>query len=242
MKIQVFKASERGQMDYGWLKANYSFSFSSYYNPDAIHFGALRVLNDDIIAGGQGFGMHGHDNMEIITIPIEGGLAHRDSMGNEEAVMAGEVQVMSAGTGVRHSEFNASNTQQANTLQIWMFPKRLNIKPRYEQKSFVDKLLPDTFTTVVSADIEKDTDALWINQDAYFSIAKISVGNLATYQVRDRSHGIYAFVMAGAIEIADKIFFNRDAAGLTELPEQVQIRALEQSQVLLMEIPMQGNW
>lgn len=242
MNIQTFKASARGHADYGWLKANYSFSFSSYYNPDSIHFGALRVLNDDIIDGGQGFGMHGHDNMEIITIPIKGGLAHRDSMGNEEAVMAGEVQVMSAGTGVRHSEFNASNTQQANTLQIWVFPKRLNIKPRYEQKSFVEQIQPDTITTVVSADIEKDTAALWINQDAYFSIAKISAGNSLAHQVRDRSHGIYAFVMAGAVQIADQIFGNRDAAGLTQLPEQVQLQAVADTQVLLMELPMQGNW
>ncbi|SFB72066.1 hypothetical protein SAMN05421780_10191 [Flexibacter flexilis DSM 6793] len=242
MNIKIFKASARGHADYGWLKANYSFSFSSYYNPESIHFGALRVLNDDIIAGGQGFGAHGHDNMEIITIPIAGGLAHRDSMGNEEAVMAGEVQVMSAGTGVHHSEFNASKTTIANTLQIWLFPKKLNIKPRYEQKSFVEQIKPDTITTVVSADIEKDKDALWINQDAYFSIAKISAGKTIDCAVRDRSHGIYAFVMAGKVTIADNVLANRDAAGLTQLPAQVSIEAQEDSQVLLMELPMQGNW
>ena len=175
MKKVLHPASERGHNDIGWLKANFSFSFGPYYNPEKVHFGALRVLNDDIIAGGTGFGMHPHDNMEIITIPISGALEHQDSTGGKGVITAGEVQVMSAGTGLMHSEYNHSKTEAANTLQIWLFPKEMNIEPRYDQKSFTDSLKPNQLTTVGFAAI-KDGDALWINQDATFSMGDFDAG------------------------------------------------------------------
>src|ERR1700748_1654328 len=152
MKQMFYPANERGTNDLGWLKANFSFSFASYYNPERMHFGVLRVLNDDIIAAGTGFGTHPHDNMEIITIPISGALEHRDSMGNIGVITSGEVQVMSAGTGIKNSESNHSKTEAANTLQIWLFPKEMNIEPRYDQKSFTDSLKPNQLTTLVSPD------------------------------------------------------------------------------------------
>src|SRR5471030_3564368 len=160
MKNIFYPANERGKSDIGWLMANFSFSFASYYNPEKVHFGALRVLNDDIIAGGGGFGSHPHDNMEIITIPISGALEHKDSMGNIGVIHAGEVQVMSAGTGVVHSEYNHSKTDDANTLQIWLFPKENNIQPRYDQKSFANALKINSLTILISP--EKKPDILWI--------------------------------------------------------------------------------
>ena len=168
MEQIFYPANERGTNDLGWLKANFSFSFGPHYNPDRVHFGVLRVLNDDIIAARRGFGFHPHDNMEIITIPLKGALEHKDSMGNTGVISAGEVQVMSAGTGIEHSEYNHSHTEAANTLQIWLFPKERNIKPRYDQKSFTDVMKKNQLTTLVSP--VKSDDTLWINQDATFSM------------------------------------------------------------------------
>ena len=171
MKSIFYPESERGKNNLGWLKANFSFSFASYYDPNKVNFGVLRVLNDDIIAGGTGFGTHPHDNMEIITIPLEGGLEHKDSMGNTGVIRAGEVQVMSAGTGVYHSEYNASRTEDAKTLQIWLFPKEKDIQPRYDQKDFKEHLKTNQLTTLISP--IKSPDTLWLNQDATFSMGDL---------------------------------------------------------------------
>src|SRR6187402_2840113 len=188
MKSIFYPANERGSNDIGWLKANFSFSFGPYYNPDKVHFGALRVLNDDIIAGGTGFGTHPHDNMEIITIPLDGALEHKDSMGNIGVIHSGEIQVMSAGSGVTHSEYNHSKTEEANTLQIWLFPKERNIKPRYDQKSFTDVLEINKLVKLISPDKE-NKDTLWINQDAVFSMGDFEAENQINYTISQPGNG-----------------------------------------------------
>src|ERR1700740_702841 len=181
MKKTFPPANERGHNDIGWLKSNFSFSFGPYYNPGKVHFGALRVLNDDIIAGGTGFGKHPHDNMEIISIPISGALAHKDSTGRDKVVNTNDVQLMSAGGGKADSEFNASATEPANFLQIWVFPKEEDIEPRYDQKTFDPLERKNKFQVVVSPE---DADAVWINQDAYFSLGNLDKGVALDYKIR----------------------------------------------------------
>jgi len=235
MKKTIHPANERGQNDIGWLKANFSFSFGPYYNPDRVHFGALRVLNDDIIAGGTGFGAHPHDNMEIITIPISGALEHRDSMGNTGVITAGEVQVMSAGTGIQHSEYNHSKTEDANTLQIWLFPKEMNIEPRYDQKSFIEDLKPNQFTTLVSP--VKGGEALWINQDAIFSMGDFEPGQQVKYDIQIPGNGAYIFVIEGQIALEGTDLNKRDALGVEDV-SSFTLETLKQSRILIMEVPM----
>lgn len=235
MKKTIHPANERGQKDIGWLKANFSFSFGPYYNPDRVHFGALRVLNDDVIAGGGGFGTHPHDNMEIITIPISGALEHRDSMGNIGVIRAGEVQVMSAGTGIQHSEYNHSDTEEANTLQIWLFPKDLNIEPRYDQKGFNDDLKPNQFTTLVSP--EKGGKALWINQDAIFSMGDFESEQQVKYDIQIPGNGAYIFVIDGQIAVEGTDLNKRDALGVEDI-SSFTLETLKQSRILIMEVPM----
>ena len=192
MKTVIHKAESRGTADHGWLKSWHSFSFADYYDPDRIHFGALRVLNDDIIHGGKGFGTHAHQNMEIITIPLEGALRHRDSMGHEKVIQKGEVQIMSAGTGVQHSEFNDSPTVAVNLLQIWILPKEMNIKPRYDQKVFSLSDRANKFQTVVSPSGQEGSVA--INQDAYFSLVDLKKGKSLRYDRKTAGNGYsYAF-------------------------------------------------
>jgi redox-sensitive bicupin YhaK (pirin superfamily) len=235
MKKTIHPANERGHNDIGWLKANFSFSFGPYYNPARVHFGALRVLNDDIIAGGTGFGTHPHDNMEIITIPIVGALEHRDSMGNTGVITAGEVQVMSAGTGIQHSEYNHSKTEEANTLQIWLFPKEMNIEPRYDQKSFIEDLKPNQFTTLVSP--EKGGNALWINQDAIFSMGDFNPGQTIKYDIQIPGNGAYIFVIDGKIAVEGTELNKRDALGVEDI-SSFTLETLKQSRILIMEVPM----
>lgn len=235
MKKTIHPANERGHKDIGWLKANFSFSFGPYYNPARVHFGALRVLNDDIIAGGGGFGTHPHDNMEIITIPISGALEHRDSMGNTGVITAGEVQVMSAGTGIQHSEYNYSKTEEANTLQIWLFPKELNIEPRYDQKSFIEDLKPNQFTRLVSP--VKDGEALWINQDAIFSMGDFEPGQQVKYEIQIPGNGAYVFVIDGKIAVEGTELNKRDALGVEDI-SSFTLETLKQSRILIMEVPM----
>ena len=235
MKSIFYPANERGTSDHGWLKANFSFSFASYYNPDKVHFGALRVLNDDIIAAGMGFGTHPHDNMEIITIPLQGALEHKDSMGNIGVIHAGEVQVMSAGTGVEHSEYNHSKTEAANTLQIWLFPKERNIEPRYDQRNFTDVFKTNEFTTLVTGD--KNVDALWINQDATFSIGEFEAGKTATYDVKIAGNGVYAFVLDGSAKINDQLLNKKDALGVYDT-SSITIDTQANTRILLIEVPM----
>jgi redox-sensitive bicupin YhaK (pirin superfamily) len=235
MKKVFHPASERGHNDIGWLKANFSFSFGPYYNPEKVHFGALRVLNDDIIAGGAGFGMHPHDNMEIITIPIVGALEHSDSTGGHGVITAGEVQVMSAGTGLMHSEYNHSKTDAANTLQIWLFPKKMNIEPRYDQKSFLNDLKPNQLTTLVSPD--KDGNALWINQDAIFSMGDFEAGQQFTYDIKIPGNGAYIFLISGEISLDGSDLNKRDAIGVYDT-SSFTVETKSPSRILIMEIPM----
>jgi len=235
MKTIYYPANERGHNDIGWLKANFSFSFGPYYNPEKLHFGALRVLNDDIITGGAGFGTHPHDNMEIITIPISGALEHKDSMGSIGVIHSGEVQIMSAGSGVTHSEYNHSKTEAANTLQIWLFPKELNISPRYDQKNFNDMLKPNALTTLISP--EKNEDTLWINQDAVFSMGDFEPGQTIIYNLKIPGNGVYIFVIEGMVKMGDTSLNKRDGLGVYDT-SSLTIETKAQSRLLLMEIPM----
>ncbi|MDB5109749.1 MAG: pirin family protein [Mucilaginibacter sp.] len=235
MKSIFYPANERGTNDIGWLKANFSFSFGPYYNPDKINFGVLRVLNDDIIAAGRGFGDHPHDNMEIITIPLAGTLEHRDSMGNIGVIHTGEVQVMSAGTGIMHSEFNPSKTEVANTLQIWLFPKEMNIEPRYDQKSFTDVLKLNELTTLISP--EKSDHTLWINQDATFSIGDFEAGKQIKYDIKIPGNGLYIFNIEGVAQINGQTLNKRDAIGVYDI-SSLTIEAEAFTRLLIMEIPM----
>jgi redox-sensitive bicupin YhaK (pirin superfamily) len=236
MKQIFYPANARGTNDLGWLKANFSFSFGPYYDPEKVHFGALRVLNDDIIAGGKGFGFHPHDNMEIITIPLSGALEHKDSMGNVGVITAGEVQVMSAGTGVEHSEYNHSKTEAANTLQIWLFPKVRNIEPRYDQKNFNDKLKLNQLTTLVSPE-KSNNNTLWINQDATFSMGNFEVKKQINYEIKTPGNGVYVFVLEGSVKINDTILNKRDALGVVDI-SSIIIETEANSRLLIMEVPM----
>lgn len=234
MKKIIHLAKDRGIQDHGWLKAAHSFSFASYHDPSKMHFGLLRVLNDDIVAPGMGFGTHGHDNMEIVTIPLSGVLAHKDSLGSEGNITAGEVQIMSAGKGIRHSEFNGSSTEAVNLLQIWVFPKERNIEPRYDQRRFDD--VADGFKTLVSPD--KADDAMWINQDAFFTLGDFTEGQKTTYKLKRSGNGAYVFVIEGSIEIGDLNLGRRDAVGLYDTAE-FELAFKQGSKVLVIEVPMQ---
>lgn len=235
MKSVFHPANQRGTSDHGWLKANFSFSFASYYDPEKIHFGALRVLNDDVIAGGMGFGLHPHDNMEIITIPLSGALEHKDSMGNSGVIHAGEVQVMSAGTGVRHSEFNHSKTDEANTLQIWLFPKHQDVEPRYDQKNFNDQFKQNKLTTLISP--ERVDTALWINQDAAFSIGSFDAGQTLKYDIKYPGNGAYIFVLEGQATIDNQTLNEKDAFGIYET-DSFTIDITQNARLLIIDVPM----
>jgi redox-sensitive bicupin YhaK (pirin superfamily) len=235
MKQIFYPANERGTNDIGWLKAKFSFSFGHYYNPEKVHFGALRVLNDDIIAGGQGFGRHPHDNMEIITIPISGALEHKDSMGNIGVITEGEVQVMSAGTGIEHSEYNHSHTEAANTLQIWLFPKEKDIKPRYDQRSFTSAMKPNQLVTLISP--VKSADTLWINQDATFSMGDFEPEKQINYDIKTPGNGVYIFVIEGSVKINGQDLNKRDALGVYNT-SSITIDTEAKSRLLIMDIPM----
>ncbi len=240
MTTQLFRADQRGRADFGWLQANFSFSFGNYFNPDNIQFGMLRVLNDDTIGAGAGFGTHPHDNMEIITIPLEGGLKHRDSMGNEGVIRFGEVQVMSAGTGILHSEMNASQTERAKTLQLWVFPEKQNVAPRYDQKSFDLAREINTFVTVVTPVDKNDGNALWVHQQTFFSLGIFEAGKTVDYKVNIPGNGVYLFLIEGEIEAAGQQVSERDALGITDF-ESFGIKTQSKSKILLVEVPMQHN-
>lgn len=235
MTTVLHKASERGTADYGWLKPNYYFSFAQFHDPSKVHFGALRVLNDDFIAGGGAFATHPHDNMEIVTIPLSGALKHKDSTGGEGLIKAGDVQIMSAGTGVQHSEANASQTDPVTLFQIWVFPKKRNIEPRYDQRTFSIEGRKNKWQTVVSP-IEAD-NALWINQDARFSLANLESGKSVTYENGFKGNGVYLVVIKGTAEIDGKTIQARDAIGISN-SEQFTIIAKEDSEFLAVEVPM----
>lgn len=228
-------APERGHVDFGWLDSHHSFSFGNWYNGEKVHFGALRVLNDDVVKGGNGFDSHPHENMEIISIPLKGTLAHKDSTGIEGILSAGDVQIMSAGSGIRHSEHNASHFDPVNFLQIWIFPKHLNIKPRHDQKRFDPAGRMDRWQVVVSP-LPED-GGLYINQDARLSITRLDAGMALAYENAFAGNGVYVFVLTGSIGIADVTLSTRDGLGITGA-DSFEIRAVEPSEVLAIEVPM----
>jgi quercetin 2,3-dioxygenase len=238
MKTVFHTAASRGQMQFDWLNARYSFSFAQYHDPARMHFGALRVLNDDIISGGGGFPTHAHDNMEIVTIPLSGSLQHRDSTGNEGVIEAGDVQIMSAGSGIRHSEFNASATESLNLFQVWLFPKERNITPRYDQRFFEATARKDTWQVLVSPDAADG--GLWINQDARFLRTDLSAGKALGYAMFRAGNGAYLMVIDGQLAVGETVLNSRDAIGIWET-DGFELRANEDTRVLLIDVPMQLN-
>lgn len=227
-------AESRGNANHGWLKSRHTFSFADYYNPERMGFGALRVINDDSVDAGMGFGTHPHSDMEIISIPLEGTLAHKDTEGNSQLIRKGEVQIMSAGTGIAHSEINASQTDGVKFLQIWVLPKKKGIKPRYEQKAFDIKGRENKLQTVVSPDGRDGS--VTINQDAFFSLTDIKSGMNVEYTRKLSGNGVYVFVLSGEIEIDGKNFKARDGIAIPEF-DSIKLNALANSEVLLMEVP-----
>lgn len=238
MQTIFYKASDRGHANHGWLNTYHTFSFSNYYNPARINFGALRVVNDDTIAGGMGFGKHPHDNMEIITIPLHGDLEHEDSMGNKGIIRHGDVQVMSAGSGILHSEFNANKDQEVQLFQIWVFPNKENVKPRYQQESlfFTDERAKNKLQQIVSPD--SNDEGLWIHQDAWFNIGFFEKGFEFDYPLKAAGNGLFAMVIEGSFEVGGKQLDRRDALGLWDTPS-AKIKALsDDARILLIEVPM----
>ncbi len=235
MNTVVHKADSRGLANHGWLKSRHTFSFAGYYNPERVHFGALRVLNDDQVAGGQGFGTHPHDNMEIISIPLQGDLEHKDSTGRNEVIKQGDVQIMSAGTGISHSEFNHNRDKDVHFLQIWVFPKERDIEPVYGQKTFLPEDRINKWQTVVSP---TDKSALWINQDSTFSLANLEEGTELEYEVKQPGNGVYFFVLNGEVEAAGEKLDSRDAVGVSEV-DSFKVKAGSKAEVLAIEVPME---
>jgi redox-sensitive bicupin YhaK (pirin superfamily) len=234
MKTILHKAATRGKANHGWLNSHHTFSFANYYDPSRMHFGALRVLNDDIIDGASGFGTHPHNNMEIISILIYGALEHKDSMGNTAVIKENEVQIMSAGTGIYHSEYNHSKTADTNFLQIWVFPKEKNITPRYDQKQFLPTERRNKLQVVVSP--EKD-EAVDINQDAWFYLGNLDKGFETNYKINKAGNGVYVFVIKGDVTIGDEKLNTRDGLGVWET-DNFSLKADSDAEVLLMEVPM----
>ena len=235
MKSIFYPASERGHANFGWLDSHHSFSFGHWYDPKKMNFGALRVLNDDLVLGGGGFGTHPHDNMEIISIPLSGALNHKDSTGTDGTIETGDVQIMSAGSGIKHSEYNASKSDKVNFLQVWVIPKKENIKPRYDQKKFKESDRINQWQIVVSPD-EKD-GAVWINQDAQFARLTLEAGNDIKYEPKFKGNGVYIFLLDGQVQTDGKTLGKRDAIGIYETDE-ITIKAVQPSELLAIEVPM----
>jgi redox-sensitive bicupin YhaK (pirin superfamily) len=235
MKTTIHTANSRGHADHGWLNAYHSFSFASWYNPERVQFGALRVLNDDTVAAGMGFGTHPHDNMEIITIPLEGDLAHKDSMGNTAIIKTGDVQVMSAGTGIQHSEFNPNANLQTKLFQIWLFPKYRNVEPRYQQITLDQSLQKNNFAQILSPN--SDDAGVWIHQDAWFYLSDFDADFSKKLLLKKEGNGFYIMTIEGEIEVNGEKIGKRDAIGIWEAKE-IEIKAAVSSKFLIMEIPM----
>lgn len=231
----LHKASTRGHADHGWLNSYHTFSFAGYHNPGRMHFGALRVLNDDTVAGGMGFSRHPHDNMEIVSIPLEGDLEHRDSMGNVAVIKKGDIQVMSAGSGVAHSEQNKNHHEPVKFLQIWIFPNKRDVTPRYGQLTLN---LEDRHNKLQQVLSPNENDAgVWIHQDAWFSMGRFDKGVSASYKLHSKSNGVYAFILSGEVTIEEQILGARDGFGIWDTSE-IKISAGSDAEFLLMEVPM----
>lgn len=235
MKTIVHKANTRGSADHGWLKSKHTFSFANYYNPERMGFGALRVINDDHVEGGMGFGTHPHRDMEIISIPTSGKLAHKDTIGTNGIIESGEIQVMSAGTGIAHSEMNGQLGEPVKFFQIWVMPNKQGVEPRYQQLKIADMLKPNEFGQILSPD--PDDAGVWIHQDAWFHMGNLDKGVSANYELKGNQHGVYAFVIEGKVKIGDEILETRDGMGIVDT-RGFEVEALEDSRVLLMEVPM----
>lgn len=235
MKSIFHPANARGHANHGWLNAHHSFSFANWYDPSKVQFGMLRVLNDDIVAAGQGFGMHPHNDMEIITIILSGALQHRDDMGNGSIIRPGDVQVMSAGTGVYHSEFNPSETEPTNLFQLWIFPKEKNIAPRYDQKTFAAGERENRIQTIASG--FKQGDELYIHQDAALSLTKLQAGTAIDYSISKKGNGAYVMVVNGSAKIGELVTTTRDAVGIWET-DSFNILAMEDAELLIIDVPM----
>ena len=231
----IHKAETRGKADFGWLNSHHTFSFGHYYDPSRVHFGALRVLNDDIVSQGMGFGTHPHDNMEIISIPLEGDLEHQDSMGNKTVIRHGDVQVMSAGTGIQHSEYNKNKDQQVKFLQIWVFPKVRNVTPRYDQITLDVNDRVNKFQQILSPNA--DDAGVWIHQDAWFHLGKFDEGKTSTYTIKKEGNGVYAFILSGDVSINGEKLSTRDGMGIEGVKE-LTVEANTNAEILLMEVPM----
>ena len=234
MKTVLHLGADRKKVNFGWLNSYHSFSFGNYYDAAKTNFGALRVLNDDNIKGGTGFGKHPHDNMEIISIPLQGALQHEDTTGTKAIIKDNDVQIMSAGTGLQHAEKNNSQTEETSFLQIWIFPKKENIAPRYDQKSFAPALRKNQLQVVVSP---TDSNAVWINQDAWLSRYDPDAGSQLTYNLNKKGNGVYVFVLQGSITINNQTLQSRDALGIWDA-DSINLSANTSSQVLFIDVPM----
>ncbi|WP_421807884.1 pirin family protein [Flagellimonas sp.] len=235
MKSVLHKSATRGHADHGWLNSHHTFSFAGYHNPERMNFGVLRVLNDDRVAPGKGFGTHPHDNMEIISIPLEGDLEHKDSMGNTKTIKQGDVQVMSAGTGIQHSEYNKNDDQEVKFLQIWVFPNKRNVEPRYDQISIRDIEKENIFYQVLSPNPEDD--GVWVHQDTWFHLGKFEAGATDSYEIKKEGNGVYAFILEGEVEINGQKLNKRDGFGIWDT-DAFNFTSITESRVLLMEVPM----
>ena len=235
MKTVFHPSDSRGYANHGWLEARHSFSFASWYQPDRLHFGALRVLNDDIIQGGMGFGTHPHDNMEIVTIPLKGDLEHKDSMGNSAVIREGDIQVMSAGTGVQHSEYNNSPDKEINLFQLWLFPNKQNVKPRYDQLPIRSLHQKNKFFQILSP--SANDQGVWIHQDAWMHILDADQDQSFDYVLQSPENGVYLIVIEGEVEVNNQTLFRRDAIGIWET-DKLTIKTKTDAELLLVQVPM----
>lgn len=235
MQTIYHAADSRGNADHGWLKSRHTFSFANYYDPQRMGFGALQVINDDFVTAGQGFGKHSHRDMEIISIPLLGKLAHGDSIGNEGVIETGEIQVMSAGTGIIHSEMNGDNEEAVKFLQIWVMPNKMNVEPRYQQIRMDDLMQPNTFNQVLSPNA--DDAGVWIHQNAWFSMGNFDKGVTETYPLNDANNGVYIFVISGKVVVNGNTLDTRDGLGVWDT-KNFTMDVEEDAKVLLMEVPM----
>jgi len=231
----LHKADTRGHANHGWLNSHHTFSFANYYNPERMHFGVLRVLNDDRVEAGMGFGTHPHDNMEIISIPLDGDLEHKDSMGNTAVIRKGDIQVMSAGTGITHSEYNKNKDKEVKFLQIWVFPNKRNVKPRYDQITLNEADRHNKLQQITSPN--PDDAGVWIHQNAWFHLGKLDKGFKTEYQVKDKANGVYVFLLSGKLNVNGQTLEARDGFGTWSV-DTLNIQALDNAEVLLMDVPM----
>ncbi|WP_201609368.1 pirin family protein [Psychrobacter immobilis] len=235
MKTIYHAADSRGDANHGWLKSKHTFSFANYHNPERMGFGALRVINDDFVIAGQGFGKHSHRDMEIISIPLSGKLGHGDNIGNNGIIETGEIQVMSAGTGITHSEMNGDDNEAVKFLQIWVIPNKMNVEPRYQQVRMDDILKPNEFNQVLSPNA--DDAGVWIHQDAWFSMGNFDKGVTQTYELKNPNNGVYIFVISGKVVVNGNTLDTRDGLGVWDT-KNFTMDVIDDAKVLLMEVPM----